>query len=144
MPSMIKAKEYLKMKRDSQVLESENKKDVYKDLVKEFEEKNLQFEIINLPEIGYIREIKKHIHQIESDITEMKRKEIRRICRCFIEFDYENKFHTDIETVLSALVGIDAKDTEMNKYNVVKKEYITKLKKIRFFDHEHIRKILSK
>ena len=104
----------------------------------------MQFEIINLPEIGYIREIKRHIHQIESDILEMKRKEIRRICRCFIEFDYENKFHTDVETVLSALVGIDAKDTEMNKYNVVKKEYITKLKKIRFFDHEHIRKILSK
>ena len=60
------------------------------------------------------------------------------------EFDYENKFHTNVETVLTALLGIDAKDTELNKYNIVKKEYIASLKKIRFFDHEHIRKILSK
>ena len=144
MPSMITAKVYLKMRKDSQVLENENKKDVYKDLVKEFKEKNLQFELINLPEVGYIREIKKRIKQIEDEILEMKKKEIRRIYRCFIEFDYENKFHTNVETVLSALLGIDAKDTELNKYNVVKKEYITSLKKIRFFDHEHIRKILSK
>ena len=144
MPSMITAKAYLKMRKDSQVLENENKKDVYKDLVKEFKEKNLQFELINLPEVGYIREIKKRIKQIEDEILEMKKKEIRRIYRCFIEFDYENKFHTNVETVLSALLGIDAKDTELNKYNVVKKEYIASLKKIRFFDHEHIRKILSK
>ena len=144
MPSMITAKVYLKMRKDSQVLENENKKDVYKDLVKEFKEKNLQFELINLPEVGYIREIKKRIKQIEDEILEMKKKEIRRIYRCFIEFDYENKFHTNVETVLTALLGIDAKDTELNKYNIVKKEYIASLKKIRFFDHEHIRKILSK
>ena len=144
MPSMIKAKAYLKMRKDSQIQENENKKDVYKDLVKEFEEKNLQFELINLPDIEYIREIKKRIKQIEDEILELKKKEIRRIYRCFIEFDYENKYHTNVETVLSALLGIDAKDTELNKYNVVKKEYITSLKKIRFFDHEHIRKILSK
>ena len=113
-------------------------------LIKEFEEKNLQFEIINLPEISYIKRIRKHIEQLESEIVELKQKEIQRIYRCFIEFDYENKYHTNIETVLSALIGIDAKDTEMNKYNTVKKDYITSLKKIRFFDHEHIRKILSK
>ena len=144
LPSMITAKVYLKMKRDSQILENENKKDVYKDLVKEFDGKNLEFEIIKLPEVEYIREIKKKIKKIENDILELKKKEISRIYRCFIEFDYETKFHTNIETVLSALIGIDAKDTEMNKYNLIKKEYITSLKKIRFFDHEHIRKILSK
>ena len=144
LPSMITAKAYLQMKRDSQILENENKKDVYKDLVKEFEGKNLEFEIIKLPEVEYIREIKKKIKKLETDILELKKKEIRRIYRCFIEFDYETKFHTNIETVLSALIGIDAKDTEMNKYNLIKKEYISSLKKIRFFDHEHIRKILSK
>ena len=63
-----------------------------------------------------------------------------RIFKCFIENNYEEKFNTNIETVLSALIGTDAKDTEMNKYNVVKKNYISKLKKIRFFDHEHISK----
>ena len=144
MPSMIYLNMYLKMKSDSEALENENKKDIYKELVKEFQENNLQFEVSNLPEVAYIDDIKKHIKRIEAEILDLKRKEIRRIYRCFIEFDYENKFHTTIENVLSALIGIDAKDTEMNKYNVIKKEYITSLKKIRFFDHEHIRKILSK
>ncbi len=142
-PSTVKEK-IINMKNESEKIEIENKKDIYKELVKEFEEKNLQFEIINLPEISYIKRIRKHIEQLESEIVELKQKEIQRIYRCFIEFDYENKYHTNIETVLSALIGIDAKDTEMNKYNTVKKDYITSLKKIRFFDHEHIRKILSK
>ena len=141
---MIYAKMYLKMKNESQEIENENKKDVYKELLKEFEDKNLQFEVSNLPEVSYIDNIRKHIQQIESEILELKKKEIKRIYRCFIEFDYENKYHTTIENVLSALIGIDAKDTEMNKYNVIKKDYITSLRKIRFFDHEHIRKILSK
>ena len=144
-PSMIKAKEYLKMKKDSEILEEEEKKkDLYKELVKEFQHKNIDFELINLPEVEYIKKIKKHINQIENDILELKKKEIQRIYRCFIEFEYENKFHTNIETVLCALIGIDAKNAEMNKYNMIKKEYISSLKKIRFFDHEHIRKILSK
>ena len=144
-PSMMKAKEYLKMRKDSEILEEEEKKkDLYKELVKELQHKNLDFELINLPEVEYIKKIKKNINQIESDILELKKKEIRRIYRCFIEFEYENKYHTNIETVLCALIGIDAKNTEMNKYNVIKKEYISTLKKIRFFDHEHIRKILSK
>ena len=142
-PSTVKEK-IINMKNESEKIEIENKKDIYKELVKEFEGKNLQFEIINLPEISYIKRIRKHIEQLESEIVELKQKEIQRIYRCFIEFDYENKYHTNIETVLSALIGIDAKDTEMNKYNTVKKDYITSLKKIRFFDHEHIRKILSK
>ena len=143
LPSTVKEK-IIYMKNESEKMEKENKKDMYKELVKEFKEKNLQFEIINLPEVSYIDKIRKYIEQIESDIIELKQKEIQRIYRCFIEFDYENKYHTNIETVLSALIGIDAKDTEMNKFNTIKKDYITSLKKIRFFDHEHIRKILSK
>jgi hypothetical protein len=143
LPSTVKEK-IIYMKNESEKMEKENKKDIYKELTKEFKEKNLQFEIINLPEVSHIDKIRKYIEQIESDIIELKQKEIQRIYRCFIEFDYENKYHTNIETVLSALIGIDAKDTEMNKFNTIKKDYITSLKKIRFFDHEHIRKILSK
>ena len=84
LPSMITAKAYLKMKRDSQILKKKNKKDVYKDLVKEFEGKNLEFEIIKLPEVEYIREIKKKIKKLETDILELKKKKIRRIYRSFI------------------------------------------------------------
>ena len=139
-----KKKLYMKMKQQSNGLVNENKKDVYRELVKEFEKKNLQFEIANLPEINRINNVKKHIEKIKNDIIQLKQNEIKRISKCFIENDYEEKFHTNIETVLSALIGSDAKDTEMNKYNTNKKNYIAKLKKIRFFDHEHIRKILSK
>ena len=142
--SFDKRKLYSNMKKENNVLANENKKDVYRDLVKEFEEKNLQFEIMNLPEVNRINSVKKHVEKIRDDIIQLKKNEIKRISKCFIENNYEEKYHTNIETVLSALIGTDAKDTEMNKYNTHKKNYIAKLKKIRFFDHEHIRKILSK
>ena len=142
--SFDKRKLYSNMKKENNVLANENKKDVYRDLVKEFEQKNLQFEIMNLPEVNRINSVKKHVEKIRDDIIQLKKNEIKRISKCFIENNYEEKYHTNIETVLSALIGTDAKDTEMNKYNTHKKNYIAKLKKIRFFDHEHIRKILSK
>ena len=139
-----KSKIFRNMEKDSEEIELENKKNVYTELVKEFEKKNLQFEITNLPEVNRINKVKKHIEKIKKDIVELKKNEIKRISKCFIENDYEEKYHTNIETVLAALIGIDAKDTEMNKFNLNKKDYLSKLKKIRFFDHEHIRKILSK
>ena len=139
-----KSKIFRNMEKDSEEIELENKKNVYTELVKEFEKKNLQFEITNLPEVNRINKVKKHIEKIKKDIIELKKNEIKRISKCFIENDYEEKYHTNIETVLAALIGIDAKDTEMNKFNLNKKDYLSKLKKIRFFDHEHIRKILSK
>ena len=180
--SFDKRKLYSNMKKENNVLANENKKDVYRDLVKEFEEKNLQFEIMNLPEVNRINNVKKHVEKKIKNYSELeklleeekdqnivkklkdnllqfksndeeeqkkinanlKKEEIKRISKCFIENNYEEKYHTNIETVLSALIGTDAKDTEMNKYNTHKKNYIAKLKKIRFFDHEHIRKILSK
>ena len=132
---------YLKIKKQKKKLVNKNQKDVYRNLVKEFEEKKHQFEIIDLPELNKINKNKKHIEKIRDDIIQLKKNEVKRITKCFIENDYEEKFHTNIETVLAALIGEDAKDTEMNKYNINKKNYITKLKKIRFFDHEHIRKI---
>ena len=50
----------------------------------------------------------------------MKKIEINRIYKCFIEKDYENIYHTSIDTVLAALIGLDEKDTEVNKkiYNI--------------------------
>jgi hypothetical protein len=139
-----KSKIFLDMKKDSEEMTLENKKNVYTELVKEFEKKNLQFEITNLPEVNKINKVKKNIEKIKKDITELKKNEVKRVSKCFIENDYEEKYHTNIENVLAALIGIDAKDTEMNKFNLNKKEYLSKLKKIRFFDHEHIRKIMSK
>ena len=57
----------------------------------------------------------------------MKKIEINRICKCFIEKDYENKYHTNIDNVLAALIGLDEKDTEINKHNPAKKYYVTSI-----------------
>ena len=122
----------------------ENKKDTYRNLVKKFKEKNLQFELTNLPEINQINIVKKQIEKIKDEIMQLKQNEVKRITKCFIEKNYGKKYNTTIETVLTALIGSDAKDTELNKYNIHKKNYIANLKKIRFFDHEHIKKILPK
>lgn len=139
-----KNKIFFNLNKQKNELGNENKKDIYRDLVKEFEKKNLKFELNNLPEINRINNVKRHVEKIKNEIVSLKQNEIKRISKCFIEKGYEEKYHTNIETVLSALIGTDAKDTAMNKYNIHKKNYIAKLKKIRFFDHEHIRKILSK
>ena len=141
--STVKSK-LLNMKNESETIDNEDQKDAYKDIIRELSKDNLKFDIIKRPEVSYIDSIRKHIEQIEKDIIELKKNEVNRIYRCFIEFDYENRYHTNIETVLSALIGIDAKDTEMNHFNIEKKNYISTIKKIRFFDHEHTRKVLSK
>ena len=139
-----KNKIFFNLNKQKNELGNENKKDIYRDLVKEFEKNNLKFELNNLPEINRINNVKRHVEKIKNEIISLKQNEIKRISNCFIEKGYEEKYHTNIETVLSALIGTDAKDNAMNKYNIHKKNYIAKLKKIRFFDHEHIRKILSK
>ena len=66
----------------------------------------------------------------------MKKIEINRIYKCFIEKDYENIYHTNIDSVLAALIGFDEKDTEIYKYNSVKKNYVTSIKQVRFFVHK--------
>ena len=128
--SFDKRKLYSNMKKENNVLANENKKDVYRDLVKEFEEKNLQFEIMNLPEVNRINNVKKHVEKIRDDIIQLKKNEIKRISKCFIENNYEEKYHTNIETVLSALIGTDAKDIYLINiyFNMIRKlKYIYQL-----------------
>ena len=143
MSSTVKSK-LLSMKNESETIDNEDQKDAYKEIIRKLSNENLKFDIIKRPEVSYIDNIRKHIEQIERDIIDLKKNEINRVYRCFIEYDYENRYHTNIETVLSALNGIDAKDTEKNPFNMEKKNYISTIKKIRFFDHEHTKKILSK
>ena len=129
-------------KHDNTELINKNKKNVYKSLVKKFKKKNLEFGLINIPEINKINNVRKHIEKIKNDIVQLKQNEIKRIFKCFIENNYDEKYNTNIDTVLTALVGPDTRDTEINQYNIVKKNHILKLKKIRFFDHEYTKKII--
>ena len=133
-------KSKLYSKNDNSELINENKKDAILNLVKELKKKNLEFELMNIPEINKINNVKNHIEKIKNDIIILKQNEIKRIFKCFIENNYEEKYHTNIETVLTALVGPDSKDNEINQYHIVKKNHILKLKKIRFFDHEYMKK----
>ena len=130
--STVKSK-LLNMKNESETIDNEDQKDAYKDIIRELSKDDLKFEIIKRPEVSYIDNIRKHIEQIENDIIELKKNEINRIYRCFIEYDYENRYHTNIETVLSALIGIDAKDTEMNHFNIEKKKLYFYYKKDSIF-----------
>ena len=139
-----KSKLYSIIKKKSDDLVHGNKNDIYRILVKEFEKKNSKIEINNLPEINRINKVKEHIENIKKEILELKQNEIKRISKCFLEKNYEEKYHTNIETVLTAIVGADSKDTEMTKYNSVRKTHISELKKIRFFDYGHTRRITSK
>ena len=132
----------LKKEKEFKISENEKKKDIYKELVNQFKENDKKiFEIMNMSEIQIINKIQKKINKLKEEISEMKKIEINRIYKCFIEKDYENIYHTNIDTVLAALIGLDEKDTEVNKYNSVKKNYVTSIKQVRFFDYNHIRKI---
>ena len=91
---------------------------------------------MNMSELQIINKIQKKINKLKEEISEMKKIEINRIYKCFIEKDYENIYHTNIDTVLAALIGLDEKDTEVNKYNSVKKNYVTSIKQVRLFVHK--------
>ena len=132
----VKAKINLRMEKDSHVKEINKKKYIYKELFEQLKENENKFEIINMPEILMIEKIQKKIDKIKKEIDELKSNEMKRIYKCFIEKNYENIYHIDIGTVLGALIG-EAKDTEINKYNLAKKTYVTSIKQIRFFDRKY-------
>ena len=140
----VKAKLILKMEKETKISENEKKrKDIYKDLVNQFKGNAIKFEIINMPEINMINKLEKQIEKIKEEISELKNNEINRIIKCFIEKNYENIFHTNIETVLAALVGLDEKEAIVNKYNITKKNYLMSIKQIRFYDHKYASKKIS-
>ena len=97
-------------------------------------------EIEKMPEAQIINKLKEEMDILKKEIDDLKQKEIKRIYNCFLEQNYEDKFHTNIETVLAALIGAEGKEEEINKYNSLKKNYISEIKRIRFFDHIYTRK----
>ena len=139
----VKAKLIIRMEKETKLIENEKKKDTYKELLNQINDNIIKFEVINMPEITKINTLNKNIEKIKEEISKLKKNEINRIFKCFIKKNYENIFHTNIETVLAALIGSDEKDTEINRYNIIKKNYYASLKQIRFFDHKFIRKIVS-
>ena len=138
----VKEKLVLKVVYESKKEEKESMKDVYNDLVNQFKKSKTKFDITNMPEVHIINKLNNEIEILKKEIVELEQKEINRIHFCFLEQNYEHKFHTNIETVLAALVGAERKEAEMNKFQIVKKNYISKIKRIRFFAHKYTQKYL--
>ena len=93
-----------------------------------------------MPELFMIKDLENQIEKTREEISELKKNEINRIIKCFIEKNYENIYHTNIETVLAALIGADEKDTEINRYNLAKKNYLASMKQVRFYSHNNMNK----
>ena len=136
----VKEQLLLIMEKESKMSKNDNRIYVYKNLVNKFKKIKGIFDIEKLPETKIINKLNNDIEKIKKEIDDSKQKEINRIYNCFLEQNYENKFHTNIETFLAALIGDEEIDAEMIKFNSIKKNYISDLKSIRFFEHKYIKK----
>ena len=97
--------------------------------------KKNKIDITKLVGIEKIDELKLKIKEIEGEIIALKKAEIHRVFREYIENDYQNKYHVPIDIVLAALLGEHSKNIEINKYSKFKKEYLEELKNIRFYQY---------
>ena len=97
--------------------------------------KKNRIDFTKLAGIEKIDEIKMKIKEIEGEILILKKAEINRVFKEFVENDYQNKYHVPIDIVLAALLGEHNKNIEVNKFSKFKKEYFEELKNIRFYQY---------
>jgi hypothetical protein len=70
---------------------------------------------------------------LESDIKALRKEQMQRMFKLFIEDDYERKNGVAAEVVISALVGEGYRDREIQNYMKIKKNYFESLQKVKFF-----------
>ena len=110
-------------------------KGTYKELSKIFEGNENNFNCINSPIVHKIRYIEKKVKDLEIDLKNLKKSEIKRIFKEFIDNNYGNKYNTTIDIVLGALIGEHLRNIEVNKYNSFKKGYFDEIKNSRFYEY---------
>jgi hypothetical protein len=119
-------------------LDNEND-EIYRGTIKEmskiFEQNENSFNFINSPAVTKIKNLEKKIKEIETEIKNLKKFEIQRIFKEYIDYDYENKYHASIDVVLGALIGEHSKNIQVNKFNVFKKGYFDEIRNIRFYEY---------
>ena len=93
--------------------------------------------------IQLIEDKKKHIRCIQNSIEQKRTKEINRINKEYLYYDYERKFNVPIVQVVSALVGEDHLDSEMNKINKEMKLFTKTLQGVRSFSFLRSQKKLN-
>ena len=93
--------------------------------------------------IQLINDKKKYIRDIQTTIEQKRINEINRINKEYLYYDYERKFNVPIINVISALVGEDHLDDEMNKINKQMKLFTKTLQGVRSFSFLHTQKKIN-
>jgi hypothetical protein len=104
-------------------------------LSKIFDLKNKSLYYDKMPEINDIYQLESKSIALKNQLEEMKKNEIKRIFKEYIENDYEKSYRAPIEVVLGALIGEHARNVQMNNFNVYKKTHQDEIKTIRFFEY---------
>ena len=120
------------------IINNENEeefKGTFKEMSKILEENENSLGFINSPAVSQIKNLEQKIKELELEIQNCKKIEIERIFKEFIDYDYENKYHTTIDIVLGALIGEHSRNIQVNKFNVFKKGYFDEIKNIRFYEY---------
>ena len=96
-------------------------------------EKNEFNEVIQTKSVNLIDAFSKLKNDLDSEIIQLKNKEMERIFKEFLYNDYGEKYHVTIETIIGCLVGESRKEKEMLKFYRMKKDILDNLKKIQFY-----------
>ena len=89
--------------------------------------------IFDMPAISEIERIAAKKEGLKRDLVILKREEMKRLFKEYIENNYEMKHGVAIDTVVSALVGESNKDSELVNYSKLKKVTIKNIIFIELF-----------
>lgn len=102
------------------------------------ENNKTQISKIMLPQINKINIIKNEIENLDNEIKQLKKDEIKRIFNEFFKNNYKERFKVIIDIVLSALIGENEKDKELIKYIKFQNDYQNNLMKINFLHYPEL------
>ena len=96
-------------------------------------EKDKISEVFQSPLITVIGKLTNQKEQIERELKMLRKQEMMRLFKEYIENDYESKHEASIEIMISALVGEMNKDRELVEFAKTRKMYTDNLRNIEYF-----------
>lgn len=103
----------------------------------EFKSKNIPYRIIE--KYNNIEKLKYLLKKLIEENDNKEKKEIERLCKEFLNYNYEKKYQASVETIMGALCGEEKKNEAINLFAKFQKEYKEGKKLIQF--HTNINKI---
>jgi hypothetical protein len=130
-------KDYNNIMKDDLMNDNEESfKGSFREIEKMLEDNGKDLIFVNLPAVNHIKNLEKKIKQIENDIKNMKKYEITRIFKEYIDNDYENRYNASIDVVLGALIGEHSRNIQVNNFHAFKKGHLDEIKNIRFYEFD--------